>query len=544
MMHSALAFADGTSSDIYRDLYDWFLAHPVFERWYQGSPWQLHCVGGPGSGKTTLAALVSEHIAKSKHFSRSIVVHVSVQHDVCARELEFLEDLLLAIYQELESKSEENDEDDEDSEDLFDIYVQERQKLGGCRVSRRIQLLQKAVYSCLANLPKSSHVYLVLDGYDRCSLTLKTLLDNELSALQQKDLSIFITSRLAVYENIESRCDHLNHGGAPDDDPIDLEDREVLGLCLECQVCEDIMCFPCRDAGRICRKCGNNDGLKEPYEFVNIRIGQIPNDQMTKYITWNLEREHGDLKLGSSAQKPPLSILGESLLAESTLNTAGALVERILDLALGDIGLAKARIDLVHEMESISDMEARRDQLPANILAMFDAGLRKLEGRSPEEKDLGLKAVAASGRDITGVSIPVMQRWLHQSISEDTRSGEDILEATNGFLFATTGDAIQKIQVYHTSFYYYVAKRHNLNLFEADRRLRADNARRMSSFAEVQASAASQVRFEPRDVPAEPAERTPFKLQRTVTAMDPIMEPIDDGPAHPFILRKGTRAWN
>jgi hypothetical protein len=468
------------------------------------------------------------------------VVSVLVQHDVCAHELEFLEDLLLAVYQELDSQSKEDDEDDDDTENLYSVYWQERGKKGGCRINRRIELIRKAVHSRLANLPESYRAYLVLDGYDRCSPMLKLLLDNELSGLQHERLSIFITSRLAIFENVESRCDHLNHGGAPDDDPIDLEDREVLELCLECQVCGDIMCFPCEDAGRICRDCGNNKGLKEPYDFVNIRIGQIPNDEMSKYITWSLEREHGDLKLGSSAEKPPRSILGLSVLADSTLNTAGALVDRILDLALGNIGLAKARVDLVHEMESISDMEARRDQLPANILGMFDAGMRKLEQRPQPEKDLGLKAIAASARDDAGVPIPLMQRWLHQSVSEETRSGEDILEATNGFLFASTRDSIQRIEVYHTSFYYYIEKRHNLNIFDADRQLRADNVRRISSFRETPTSTTSQVRFEPRDVTDEPAEITRYKLQRTITAMDP----IEEGPAHLFILRKGTRAWN
>ena len=220
-------------------------------------------------------------------------------------------------------------------------------------------------------------------------------------------------------------------------------------------------------------------------------------------------------------------------------DTAGALVDRILDDALGNVGLAKARIDLVHDLESISDLEARRDQLPANILSLYDAGIRKLEARPQERRDLAVKAIAAAGRDIGGVSIPLLQRWLHQSVDEETRSGEDILEAANGFLFAATGNAIQNIQLYHTSFYYYVVNRHNVSIFEADGRLRADNAGKMSSFAEIPSSARSEVRFEPLSVTDEPAEITPSRLQRTVTAMDPITE----GPSQPFILRKGTRAW-
>jgi hypothetical protein len=50
--HPALALTHALSSDVYPDLFDGFFTHPVFERWYQGGvEWQLHCVGGPGTGK-------------------------------------------------------------------------------------------------------------------------------------------------------------------------------------------------------------------------------------------------------------------------------------------------------------------------------------------------------------------------------------------------------------------------------------------------------------------------------------------------------------
>lgn len=262
---------------------------------------------------------------------------------------------------------------------------------------------------------------------------------------------------------------------------------------------------------------------------------------MKRFVAWSLEREHGDLKLESSARKPPLSALGRSLRENHTTNEAQALVDRIVDVAFGNIALAKARLDLVNEAESIQSVEARRDQLPANIIAMFDAGLRRIEAQPPNQRDLGLKAIAAAGRDDTGVSVPLMQRLLHNSISVNTRSGEDIVEAANGFLIATTRHNPQKLVVYNMSFYYYVVQRYNVGIHRASSQLIEDNIRRKtSSYDTTSPLSEPKVRFEPLTISEEPTEITPYKLSRTTTALDP----IEEAPSQAFILRKGTRAWH
>lgn len=194
----------------------------------------------------------------------------------------------------------------------------------------------------------------------------------------------------------------------------------------------------------------------------------------------------------------------------------------MVELVSGNIGLAKARLDLIHEVESTQDVEARRDQLPANIVAMFDAGIKRIEAQDDGMRDLGLKAIAAAGRDFHGVSIPSMQRLLHQSISVETRSGEDILAAANGFLFATLRDNPQKLQLYHTTFYYYAVQRYNVGLFRADSQLTADARRKGYDFNGV--NLVPKARFEPLTVSEEPTEITSYKLSRTVTALEPIEE--------------------
>ena len=50
--HPALSESHHLSSDIYPALFNWFFASREFNRWSsRESTWQLHCIGGPGSGK-------------------------------------------------------------------------------------------------------------------------------------------------------------------------------------------------------------------------------------------------------------------------------------------------------------------------------------------------------------------------------------------------------------------------------------------------------------------------------------------------------------
>lgn len=179
-----------------------------------------------------------------------MVLSVFVQEDVLAYESSFLEDFLEAVYLKLAAT--EADYDDYESYDLYCKYIQERGKAEGCKVSKRIGLIRAAVYSVLSSVTKSVPAYLVLDGLDRCSSTLRLLMDAELSQMQKSGLGVFLTSRLAVFEQIEARCDHRNHLDAPDDDPIPQEDREILDICLLCRKCDHVLCFGCRKAGRIC----------------------------------------------------------------------------------------------------------------------------------------------------------------------------------------------------------------------------------------------------------------------------------------------------
>lgn len=152
-----------------------------------------------------------------------------------------------------------------------------------------------------------------------------------------------------------------------------------------------------------CLHLANNSGshvdgsLYEPYDHINIRLW-VPLQAMARFVAWDLEREHGDLGLNSSARKPPLSVLGEILLSNQDPRPIQTLVDDIAAFSYENIAIARARLDLVHEMDSIESLHARKEQLPATIVTLFDLGLKGIEAQPENQRNIALKAIAAAAR--------------------------------------------------------------------------------------------------------------------------------------------------
>jgi hypothetical protein len=261
--------------------------------------------------------------------------------------------------------------------------------------------------------------------------------------------------------------------------------------------------------------------MHESYDHVNIRIS-IPDPAMKKFIAWSLEREHGDLGLGSPARKPPLSPLGRSLMASKVSKSVQKHADDVLEFSYGHIGIAKARLDLLHGMESLDSLEMRRDQLPASIVTMFDMGLRRIEAQQATQREIGLKALAAAAADDDGISVPDLRAQLERLGISNTRSGEEMLEATRGFLVATIRDDPQRLTVFNQNLVYYIEQRYHRAIHRASIQLNAPKAR-----------------FEPQNLSDKPTAITEYKLARSTTGLQRIPEVSNQ----PFIIRKGTRAW-
>jgi len=251
--------------------------------------------------------------------------------------------------------------------------------------------------------------------------------------------------------------------------------------------------------------------LLEPYDHVTINI-MTPEVAMRNYVAWDLEREHGDLGLGSSARKPPLSPLGQILTSRTASKSVQKYMEEVIDAAGGNISMAKARLDLIHTMETLDDLEARRDQLPANIVTMFDSSLKRIETQPDNQHEMALKAIAAAATDIRGEEVPIIREILHKL---DIRSGEDILEATRGFLLSTPTDTESlRLAAFHPSFFRYITERYHQAIHRASQQIHIPKP----SFH--------------RQELGPPNPITPYTLSRSITQ-----------PLQPFIIRKDTRDW-
>lgn len=277
--------------------------------------------------------------------------------------------------------------------------------------------------------------------------------------------------------------------------------------------------------------------MRELYEHVNITVS-ISSQDMEDYICWTLEREHGDIGLHSPARKPPLSSLGLSIRKNKNPRLAQEIVSEIQRLADGHVGICKARLDFVNELQSVEEWQQRRYQLPSNIVSMLNAAVQAVEKQSSLQQHLGLQSIAAAGRADwpEGIEIPLLRQLLKDCGGQEVRSGEDILRAARGLLHAPVGDEIQSIIPFNETFHEYVFHDYNEKVFEAGQKLPYAVESDVSDVSEVKRDT---VRFEPQTITEEPGEITPFKLHRSVTTV----ESNHDAIIPRYIVRQGTRAW-
>jgi len=221
--HPALDGSHALSSDIYPRLFDWFFSSNEFTHWLGGrQKWRrLHCSGGPGCGKTSFSALLAARLRDRFHPVATLFISADVQHNDAA----FVEEFLVVTCRQLNSTGEDDD---------LDAAIERGH---GQRATVRINLIREVLYKRL-----SSHrrAFLVLDGVDRCGEALEMLLDAELASLQQRGVSVLVTSRLPVYEK-------------PEEVTCDVHASERLTLFWECGVCHEfVICYPCKENTNRC----------------------------------------------------------------------------------------------------------------------------------------------------------------------------------------------------------------------------------------------------------------------------------------------------
>ncbi|KAF2728049.1 hypothetical protein EJ04DRAFT_450110, partial [Polyplosphaeria fusca] len=392
--------------DIYSRLFDEFFDSHEFRYWSSGlKNWHLHAYGGPGCGKTTLAAVLAHRLRNVPEQDRVPVVSVYVEMEVATNEAEVLEDFLHSIYSQLALGMAEA------ADDSVTAYASYQQACtDGKRVAYRIKMLRRAVAS---QLPMLTRAFLILDGYDRLNEALKLLFDQVFELLSPK-IDIFITRRVPQFKRgLDVVCDVCW--------------RASLKLYWECQKCKGpeqsfALCYDCRiDEKEICRDCGNDISFTEPYDHVEFNL-RVPDESMSDYVEWSFEREYSDAKLSDENRQ---------------------LLQPVAKKAHGNITMAKLRLEnLFSRTGSMStSMDKVSDRLPRNIAAIFDAGIKRINQLPEGLRFLTLAAITLAANELNGISLKDMGVSLRSALldaaalaNQMPRSAEDLIRSANGLL--------------------------------------------------------------------------------------------------------------
>ncbi|KZL85537.1 ankyrin repeat-containing protein [Colletotrichum incanum] len=419
-MHPALSEWHEPGADIWHPLWDWVFANDIFRSWQRTDyTWTLRCVGGPGSGKTTLSAVATQWLRDQYNGNKDAVASVFVREDVVTAGAAFVEDVLTSIFHQL-CVSHTDEDEDEAYVAKYRLYLDARKH--GHRDIFRIKLIRDALQSRLGMLDRA---LLVIDDFDRCSPAVDLFLENELAVLANESrLKVLITSRVSCLKDVptEQYCDSCDNE----------EDAAMfLFVYWRCESCRKkkvksahILCQSCRDKGKTCVNCGDAAGFVQPFDHVELEVDSAT-QPVAHFIDWDLEMEHGDLGLGSdNPDKPPHSEFGRRLVDPRNHEALNRLRDQVKSQAVGNVSLIRLRLDNVHQTQSVGVTSGRSDVLPANIVGFFDVGIRRIEEQSPSQRSLGLKVIAAVAHyDFAlGIEYENLQRILRRSTKTPARA--------------------------------------------------------------------------------------------------------------------------
>ncbi len=192
---------------------------------------------------------------------------------------------------------------------------------------------------------------------------------------------------------------------------------------------------------------------------------------MQTFVSWSLEREHGDLQLHSKNPRKPLhSALGRELVASASATKHR---DYIVSQAGENMELARARLETFHSMDSLDDFSNQpKDTLPAHIISLFNAGLARILQQIPAERQLGLWAIAEVARE-GGIRSRDLESRLREAarLSDPPlpphRSLEEVFQAAQGFLVTeiwpseTPGESEFWIRTYCPEFQVFASEEYN-----------------------------------------------------------------------------------
>lgn len=193
------------------------------------------------------------------------------------------------------------------------------------------------------------------------------------------------------------------------------------------------------------RSSGLTSVWKDPAEY-SLFVNYVPDQSLSKYVAWDLEREHGDLGLesGCTTDMPPLSALGIALKSTKYGTKIHDWIREIVRYTDGSILQTKLFLDRIHNAQSPEAVDLGPGRLPRNVQAHFDTAIRTIEQRSAHlDSTLAMKSIAAIGKDgnmFQGLNVSDLASLLQEPMYRRDpnafliRSMEDIIYLANGYL--------------------------------------------------------------------------------------------------------------
>jgi hypothetical protein len=367
---------------------------------------------------------------------------VFIEQEVLTTDVVFVEDLLECIYHQLPYA-------DADAESgLYPQYEQAR--YSGEPTSRRMTLLRKALH---CRIQSSRYTLLILDGYDRLSEGLQTLLDRELADFQVDRLRVMLTRRIPAFKMSASiLCDGCQKS-----------DVKLYWRCKKCYWDKNIhydLCYACKENGLQCLDDGT-EYLEEMYEHVDVDISQP--DGLDDFIAWDLQGLYKHFEVAE-----PLAAV-----ANKSSIKVRKVIQFISSNAQGNITIAKLYLDSIYRLQSLDDAVRVGDRLPRNLVALFDAGIEQIKQRPRHESEIALMAIGAAAEFDKGIPPALLELWMRDAIARlphlanaPPRSLGDVLQAANGFILELTGGE-RYVSTYNTLFRTYVIENYNSSVFWA-----------------------------------------------------------------------------
>ncbi|KAK8127354.1 hypothetical protein PG984_008462 [Apiospora sp. TS-2023a] len=441
-----------------------------------GASWQLRCIGGPGSGKTTLSWLIIEDLRTSFKGPRTATISIFLQslptHAGNGNSYPLSTQLLLEIQRQLESNAHVSDIEGEEDDN----------KSNGAQ--RHHEIGEEALYGWIRDQIKLlDRAFLVIDDLDLAFQDIAQYreLESQLSRLQDLGFKILTTSRVPYLTGELRGCDVATHSGPAQ-----------IRFWWHCETCGSgayDICHECKSAGNGCNNA-DHAGLSLVHEpsKVQFYISHffLP-EGLSVLVRDAIQQEHGDLGLDTTATEqqtpggrllPPLSPLGQELAAPANrvAGVAERLVEETATRSDDVVAIALLRLNHLWKAKTLKEARAVPDRLPRELLHVFDAGVAEIASQRPGslQRFLGLQAIRIVGRYVEQIEThydelkeELRAVWEGNDEPElsdvlDSEDGlEQVLFAARGFLTSRKAGGTVWVKCYQVDFHLYVAENYS-----------------------------------------------------------------------------------